>query len=206
MNSSTTECILGHGRPHLVEEIARMHMAQKVRRWTREDLERMPDDGNRYEVVRGELFVTPAPRPAHEAIVEELADNLAPYVAAQSLGRVHISRPAVVIDESQVEPDIVVRPAIRPIPKKWEEMPDPILVVEVLSDSTERRDRVAKRSLYLDSEVPEYWIVDGDRRTITVARAGSADQIVHDRLRWHPAAATVSLEIDVVAVFDRALG
>jgi Uma2 family endonuclease len=205
MNSSTAEGILMHGRRDSVEETTPMHMAQKARRWTRADLERLPDDGNRYEVVRGELFVTPVPRPAHDAIVDALAELLEPYVAGQSLGRVQHSRPAVIIDDSHVEPDIVVRPTIRPVPKKWEAMPSPILLVEVLSDSTQRRDRVAKRSLYLDSGLPEYWILDGERRTITVVRAGHADEVVNDRLRWHPAQATAPLEIDVEALFHDAL-
>lgn len=182
-----------------------MHMAQKARHWTRGDLERLPDDGNRYEVVRGELFVTPAPRPAHDAIVEALASLLEPYVAAESLGHVRRSHPAVIIDDSEVEPDIVVRPTIRPLPETWEEMPAPILLVEVLSESTQRRDRVAKRSLYLDSGVPEYWMVDGERRSITVARARHVDEVARDRVRWHPAKASAPLEIDVAALFHDAL-
>jgi Uma2 family endonuclease len=182
-----------------------MHMAQQIRRWTRHDLDRLPDDGNRYEVVHGELFVTPAPRPVHEAIVDALADLLKPYVAAQSLGRVQRSRPAVVIDDSEVEPDIVVRPTIRPLPEKWEDMPAPILVVEVLSDSTYRRDRIAKRKLYLDAGVPEYWMVDGDRRTITIVRPDHPDEIASDRLHWRASGASMPLDLDVAAMFREAL-
>jgi Uma2 family endonuclease len=50
-----------------------MHMALKARRWTRSDLDRLPDDGNRYEVIDGQLLVTPPPSVAHEEIVASLA-------------------------------------------------------------------------------------------------------------------------------------
>src|SRR3954469_25951458 len=94
-------------------ETRQMHMATRTRRWTRVDLERMPDDGNRYEVVRGELFVTPAPSPRHQHVVHELAERLRRFVEAMGLGEVHQSPSAVVFEASEVQPDIIVRRTVR---------------------------------------------------------------------------------------------
>ena len=194
-----------HALP-FAEEIWTMHMALKTRSWTRRDLDRLPDDGNSYEVVRGELFVTPAPGSRHQQIVAELADRVAPYVAAHRIGQLHFPRAVVVIGGSQVEPDFMVRRKVQPPPPSWEEASLPILVVEVLSETTRRRDLIAKRSLYLEAGIEEYWMLDGERRTITVARAGHPDAGLVDTLRWHPSGASSPLDIDVPTLFRDALG
>ena len=65
-----------------------MLMAQATGAWTLADLDRLPDDGNRYELVDGDLFVTPAPSPAHEELVYALRAILDPFTRAQRIGRV----------------------------------------------------------------------------------------------------------------------
>jgi Uma2 family endonuclease len=119
-----------------------MHMARKTApiTWTLEELHRLPDDGNKYELVRGELFVTPAPRPAHEEIANALSDILGGYVRREKIGRVFRPRAVVRIEESEVEPDLLVRPGVSAGPMEWEDAPLPVLVVEILSDTTRRRD------------------------------------------------------------------
>jgi Uma2 family endonuclease len=189
-----------------VEENRIMHMATKVRRWTLADLERMPDDGNTYELVRGELFVTPAPRNAHQQIVAALTDVIAPYVAKYRLGQVHHPRAVVIIDGSQVEPDLMVRPRVSPALPEWKDMPLPFLIVEVLSDTTQRRDRGAKRAFYSDVGIAEYWIVDGDGRTFTIIHSDGTETIVTETLVWHPRGAAEALAIDVRAFFSEVLG
>lgn len=93
----------------------------------------------------------------------------------------------MVFDGNAVEPDIMARRAVPP--PEWEDAPLPFLVVEVLSGATKRRDHVQKRALYLDAGVPEYWIVDGEHRTIRVVRPQHDDEIVAETLRWHLAGA-----------------
>jgi Uma2 family endonuclease len=168
--------------------------------WTLEQLHALPDDGNKYELVRGELFVTPAPSTGHEMILARLSQIMVPYVQHNGLGYVFHPRTVLRFEDSEVEPDLMVR---APIPQgaSWETAPTPILIVEVLSPTTRRRDREAKRAYYLDAGVGEYWIVDGDARTITVVRHGARDVVVADVLRWHPAAAPVPLDIQLVDVF-----
>ena len=182
-----------------------MHMATETRPWTRADLERLPDDGNRYEVVRGELFVTPPPSTRHEDLVYVVADILRRYIEPTKLGEVRVGRNAVVYEGSQLEPDILVRTRIVPTPATWDAMPTPFLIVEVLSPSTRRRDLIDKRSLYVDAGVAEYWIVDADTRTIRVVRADT-DHVAMESLHWHPAGAAEPLVLDVAAIFGETLG
>jgi Uma2 family endonuclease len=188
-----------------IGENRHMQMAIKTRRWTRADLQRMPDDGNRYEVVRGELFVTPAPSTRHQRLVFVLASYLRRYVEPMMLGEVHQAPSAVVFDESEVQPDILVRIPAFPTPATWDEMPVPFLVVEILSKTTRRRDSQEKRSLYLDAGIAEYWIVDGETRSIRIVRKTS-DDVLTDALRWHPTGATEPMVLDVAAMFREALG
>ena len=79
----------------------------------------------------------------------------------------------------------------------WTDVPLPILVVEVASDTTRRRDRVYKLGLYVDVRIPEYWIVDGEDRTIRAIRLGQDDVTTDDTLTWHPAGAELPLVIDL---------
>ena len=180
-------------------------MAIRPRPWTRSDLERIPDDTNKYEVVRGELFVTPAPSTRHERLLRILADLIRPYVSRDRLGVIGLGHAALVFEESEVQPDLVVRVDPGPTVERWEEMPTPILVVEVLSRSTRQRDLRAKRELYADAGIDEYWIVDGDARSIRRFRVGT-DEVLSDRLEWSPVGTTASLTIDLVDYFRRALG
>lgn len=184
-----------------------MHMARKPApfSWTLEELDRLPDDGNRYELVRGELFVTPAPNPAHEAIAVVVSDILSDYVRRERIGRVFRPRAVVQFEGSQVEPDILVRPWTE-TPVAWANAPIPLLVVEILSDVTRRRDHGPKRELYANVGIPEYWIVDGDARTFRVIRPGAEELVATGVVAWRPAGAAEPLVVDVRGVFREALG
>jgi Uma2 family endonuclease len=183
-----------------------MYMALTTNRWTRADLDRLPeDDGNKYEILDGELLVTPAPRPAHEYIIDELGNLLSEYCRRTGIGRAFHGKSAVVTERSHLEPDIVVRARVVPPPKRWDDVPTPFLIVEVLSDSTRRRDLVKKRAFYMANGIPEYWIVDGDSRTVRVVTP-SGERIETQSLRWHPAGAADPFNLDVAALFDATLG
>jgi Uma2 family endonuclease len=183
-----------------------MHMPAKIRRWTVSELERLPDDGNKYELVRGDLFVTPAPSYAHETIASILVSILVPYVQAHNLGRVHTPRAVVrARPDTEVEPDLLVRP-IAATNMTWEQAPLPLLVVEIVSDTTRRRDFVEKRKLYIELGIPEYWIIDPEQRAVRVVLLGEDDRVVTDMLTWHPPIAAEPLTVDVRSVFREALG
>jgi Uma2 family endonuclease len=183
----------------------RMQMALKERQWTRADLDHLPDDGNRYEVIDGILFVTPPPSPAHASILVSLMTALRPYVGAHGLGEIFDSRVGVVLGESQTEPDLIVSQRPVPPPERWEDMPRPLLIVEVLSPTTARRDQTWKRALYMRERVDEYWIVDGGGRTVTVITP-SGERTERAMLRWQPRECPAPLEIDLPALFANALG
>jgi len=183
-----------------------MLMAQTTGAWTLAELDRLPDDGNKYELVDGELFVTPAPSPIHEALAGELIWILLPYVKAQKLGRLVFPRSVVRQHGSEVEPDMMVRPATPTRPQTWAEMPTPRLVVEILSQTTRRRDHEQKRAFYLRIGVAEYWIVDRFERTIRVITPNADDVVCDTELVWIPSGATDALHMDVAAYFFAALG
>ena len=177
-----------------------MHMAQPMA-WTLEDLDRLPDDGNKYEVLHGELFVTPQPTLDDDTAIARLTQLLVPFVVKEKLGMVFPGRPAIRTSDSHVEPDLVVR-QVSPPKTRWEDAPLPLLVVEVLSPTTKWRDRGPKRDFYVDElRVPDYWIVDTEERAITVIRPGVEDFSVIDRFEWSPPGAAVPLEVTLDDVF-----
>ena len=179
-----------------------MHMATQIKRWTLEEVDSLPDDGNKYELIRGELFVTPPPTDDHETIATRLRRILDPFIAANGLGMLYHPRAVMQFDGSQVEPDLMVRQPQASRKAKWSEAPTPILVVEILSAYTGRRDRTQKRSFYLDAGVEEYWIVDPEENTVTSIRARRPDVVSRDRLVWAPTEAKAALALDVASVFE----
>lgn len=178
-----------------------MFMATATKQWTLEEVHSLPDDGNKYELVRGELFVTPAPAFRHQTVIARLARLLDPYVSSEGLGLVFQARAVMRVDGSEVEPDLMVR---QPGPDNripWEQVPVPILVVEVFSSSTRRRDQTKKRVLYLDTGVQEYWMIDPERLSITSVVNGREDVVSSVLMTWHPAGASSAFAFDVAQIF-----
>lgn len=149
---------------------------QTTTRLTYEDYVRLPDDGNRYEIIDGELYVNPSPVPRHQDIVLNLAIALRLYFHAHGGGRVYISPLDVVLAEDGiVEPDIIVIKTDRvSIVGETNVQGAPNLVVEVLSDRTRRVDELKKRKLYERSGVDEYWIVDPGIELVKIYRRSNA--------------------------------
>src|ERR1041384_6197759 len=136
--------------------------------WTLEEVQRLPDDGNRYELIDGELLVTPAPSLTHQHAVLVLSRLVADYLDRERVGHVVISPADVIFSPRRaVQPDLFVTPLVsgrRPL--RFEDAGRVLLAVEVLSPSTARADRVKKRGVYRDEGVAEYWIVDLDARVL----------------------------------------
>ena len=185
-----------------------MHMATRVKRWTIEELHSLPEDGNRYELIHGELFVSPPPGETHETIAARLSRRLDPYVEAHGLGLVYHPHAVVRFEESQAEPDLFVRQTRTGRPKHakvdadWLDSPTPILVVEILSPWSRRRDNEHKREFYLEAGVAEYWIVDPSSRSVRVVRPGREDVVATSTLEWSPAEAAKPLMLDLDEIFD----
>ena len=185
-----------------------MSMPNVKRQWTVADLQDLPNDGNRYEVIDGELLVTPSPAWPHQRAVGELHLELATYLATQRVGYVFVAPADVVFSPKRgVQPDLfAVPPADGRCPKSFEEAKGLLLAVEILSPSTARADRVKKRNMFREEGVPEYWIVDLDARTIERSIPSDArPEIISECLTWSPAGSTSPLKIDLVAYFERVL-
>ncbi|MCC7055322.1 MAG: Uma2 family endonuclease [Gemmatimonadaceae bacterium] len=173
---------------------------------TADDLFHMPDDGRRYEIIRGDVFVMPAPSRFHQRAVVALLERLLPYVAPS--GHEALASPLAVraAFNTQVEPDVVVAP--RELDHeggaRWVRMRSVSLAVEVLSEGTASRDRAVKRDLYLAEGVGKYWIVDIDAELVEVWTAASAvPRIVREVLTWSPAFAASPLHIPLASFFDQ---
>ncbi|MBI4164348.1 MAG: Uma2 family endonuclease [Acidobacteria bacterium] len=141
-------------------------------KFTYEDLQAIPQDRNRYEIVEGELFVTPAPIPLHQRIAGNLYAELRQHIRKHSLGEVLMAPVDVVFSDSTVlEPDIVyVSRARQDIIGEKNLSGSPDLVVEVLSPSTQRLDRRVKPKQYALYGVPEFWRIDPDAEIVEVFR------------------------------------
>jgi Uma2 family endonuclease len=153
-------------------------MAAKVEPlMTVEDLDAMPEDGNRYEVIEGELFVSRAPGLPHQIVSVNIVYEFKKYLDQQPLGIV-VATPGLVLSQySGVIPDIVFFTHRRgeKIVSGERLVAAPDIVIEILSPGRENvsRDRVAKRQLYAKHGVNEYWIVDSENRAVEIYRLSS---------------------------------
>jgi len=129
--------------------------------FTYDDLLELPDDGRHYEILDGELIVNASPIPRHQRVAFRLASILDAYVEANRIGLIYTALDVVFTQQWVVEPDILyISNARKSIIKQTNVVGAPDLAVEVLSDSTRKRDEVIKRKAYEDFGVDEYWIVD----------------------------------------------
>lgn len=176
--------------------------------WTSAGVRALPEDGNRYECIDGELLVTPSPSFEHQYTVLELAVLLRPYVRGHSLGDLAVSPSDVEIEPATlVQPDVFVAVSREGSKiRSWNEIGSLLLAVEVLSSSTARYDRVVKRRFYQRAGVGEYWIADNDSRVIErwVGRE-ERPEIAAVELIWTPKLGIEPLRIDVAEMFARAL-
>jgi Uma2 family endonuclease len=178
------------------------------RHWTVDDLEDLPSDGNRYEVIDGDLFVTPAPSYRHQAAVGELFSRLYEYALRERVGYVFGAPIDVEFSKDRVvEPDITVLPlAAGKRPERFADVGRVLLAVEVVSPSSARADRVEKRELYRAEGVSEYWIVDLDSRTIE--RSVPSDprvEVLDEHLEWKCEGANDPFVLDVTDYFAKVL-
>jgi Uma2 family endonuclease len=150
--------------------------AETTTRLTYDDLVKLPDDGKRYEIVDGELFVNAAPVPRHQRIVRILLGKLDRYFEEHGGGEVFPSPIDVVFDSENIaEPDLVVIKSERAkIVGDKNIQGAPNLCIEVLSESTRRLDEIVKRKLYERFGVEEYWVVDPVLELVKIYRQTGA--------------------------------
>jgi Uma2 family endonuclease len=159
--------------------------------FTAEAVRALPDDGNRYETVHGELLVTPAPDGKHQYVLGNLQAMIHNYLAANGIDGA-LAAPADIsfgLDDILVQPDLFVADlAAFKRGWKWARIRTLHLAIEVVSPSSAKADRGLKRRLYQAQGVAEYWAVDLDRRQVEVWTPDARfPRVERERLIWrHP--------------------
>jgi len=185
-----------------------MGMPAQHTNWTAEMARALPDDGKRYEVLDGELFVSPAPSFNHQRVVFLLARILDSYVRAQNLGEVFIAPADVEFSPQRlIQPDVlVIPPTPGRRPQTFQDVGRLLLAAEVLSPATARAVRTKKRDILRDERVPEYWIVDADARVIERwAPDDKRPEVLSAAITWQPVELVPALVIDLPRFFAQAL-
>ena len=163
---------------------------------TWDDLQKLPDDGRRFELVDGVLLVSPAPVVSHQRVVTRLLLVIDPACPA---GVEVLSAPVDwhISEHTVFEPDVLV--VHRPSPDARYVVETPLLAIEILSPSTRLRDLGLKRRSYGDAGLPWYWIVDPERPRLTVLRLENGRFVEHAVVTGDEAyVATEPVEVTVV--------
>jgi Uma2 family endonuclease len=176
------------------------------RRWSVEDVWALPDDGNRYETVDGELLVTPAPRLVHQLVVGAIYLQLGNWMQGPGKGvGVALMAPSDVILDAYtlVQPDVFVLPPVsKAVLFGQEPAPAPLLAIEVLSPSTARYDRLKKRPRFqragiecwlvdVESHLVERWTPDADRPEICI-----------DSVTWAPTGPPQPFQLALAPIWE----
>ncbi len=177
--------------------------------YTVEDYKSLTESSDqRYELIDGNLYMTPSPSIRHQAVLTNIFLLLASHVRASGSGRVLVAPLDVVLgrgeQRSVVQPDLLYISKDRASLLADDIVGAPDLVIEILSPSTARRDAVLKKSLYARSGVREFWIVDVDVETVDVfllGKDGYGTPFHHDTDGTIASTVVAGLEIAVAEVF-----
>ncbi len=155
--------------------------------YTYSDYLKLPEDGIRYEILNGELFMSPAPTTGHQLTLKRFLVAIENFLEKDPVGEVLPAPTDVILSEINIlQPDIVFITR-----ERFDILTDaniqgaPDLVVEVLSRGTAKRDRQEKLTQYSRFEVQEYWMVDHERRWVEVWRREKGALHLHKRLAEH---------------------
>lgn len=180
-----------------------MAMPNTAPHYTVQQVMAFPDEGNRYELVHGELLVTPAPSEKHQDVVLRIALRLGAYLRPfRAAARMFIAPGDVIWSDAEyVQPDLFVVSAAE-VTGAWKDIHTLLLAVEVVSPSSARADRLKKRQLYQERAVGTYWAVDLDAQLVEVWQPGDErPEIVTERLEWRVAPHAPPLRIPLAELF-----
>ena len=162
-----------------------------------------PDDGNRYELVHGELLVSPSPRWVHQRVVSRLHLMIGNFCAEHGCGEALMS-PADISwgSDTLLQPDLFVVAPREAGGRDWSEIRTLDLVVEVLSPGTAKQDRFQKRKLYQLQGVGTLWLVDADMQQVEVWTPDAVfPKVESARVTWTPPGTDASLVISLPTLF-----
>lgn len=157
----------------------------------------------RYEVVDGELLVSPSARKWHQVMVQRLSLALGEYTENEQVGQVFIAPADISWGTNQlVQPDVFVIPLDEARTPEWSTVSHLLLAIEVLSPSTARSDRIVKRRLYQRQGVPLYWMVDADAEVVEIWTPGTSEaRQERDALVWNPPGASAPFRLALSRLF-----
>jgi Uma2 family endonuclease len=159
----------------------------EILHWTSHDLEFLPDNGKRYEIVDGELYVSKQPRWEHQLVSAELGTLLNVWSEQTGRGVTNIAPGIIFDDYNDVVPDLVwISQERLATALQGDGMlhSAPELAIEILSPgpANERRDREVKLKLYSRRGVLEYWVVDWQERSIEIYQRERASLALNRKL------------------------
>ncbi len=170
--------------------------------WTAAEAMALPDDGNKYEVVHGELLLSPSPRLLHQLLVGRLLLLVGKYLERHPVGLVFPGGDISWSEDTLVVPDLFVAPRSEARTLSWAQVKTLTLVIEVLSPSNARQDRFTKRRLYQEVGIPLYWLVDPDAKVVEVWTPEVQFPVTaQEEIRWQPAEAGEPLVIGLADLF-----
>ncbi len=183
-------------------------MPASARTWTVEEVREMQEEDRawpRYELIDGELIVTPGPEIIHAEAFGDLLFALGQYLKGQRGAKVLFSSSDLeLVPGSLVQPDVFVYPrSTEHRVREWNDIKRLLVAIEITSATTGQVDRGIKRRFYARSGVvAEYWVVDVDARVIERTRGGAEQPEILDRtLEWHFDGASEPFVLDVQAFF-----
>ena len=163
-----------------------------------------PEDGNRYELIFGELVVSPTPRFWQPVVVMRLTELLLAYCRREHVGKVFCTGADLSWGRTDTitNPDVFVLDVQDMKVARWADVRHVPLIAEVLGASTARHDRYGKRIVYRDQRVGSYWIIDADKHSVDVwTPEAQFPTIERERVTWFPVGASQPLVIVLAELF-----
>lgn len=178
-----------------------MGMALELRRYTIDDIDQFPEDGNRYEILDGVLLVTPAPSFGHQIVASRIQGAL--IATLQMTGHAHVVGPGAIAvpPRTQLQPDILVFPSRFGPRVDWAKISEHWLAVEVLSRSSRVYDGEVKRAAYFTLGVRQLWLVDPRDRSVEVWRSPHLHSTEREAIRWSPPGLARLVTLDLAELF-----
>lgn len=136
--------------------------------FTYEDLKTLPENGKQYQIVEGDLIVSPSPKTLHQFIIVNLTRILSSFVKKHGLGKIICAPMDVVLSPENVfQPDVLfISNENKNIITETNIQGAPDLVVEVLSEGTKEMDLTIKKKIYARFSVKRYWLIDPETKTM----------------------------------------
>jgi Uma2 family endonuclease len=187
-----------------------MAMPEAFEKWTVDLLDALPESTERFELIGGELYVTPSPALPHQRAVLELSLLLGPYTKAVGNCELVISPSDVWREprqENRVQPDLyVVRLRDGKAPRYPFHLREQMLAIQVAITGLPLLDYQVKRRLYASEGVAEYWVVNLEERNVTRWRGtGGRGEVVTGQIEWRPSAGVDPLLLELPVFFDEAM-